>query len=844
MRLLRPGLPLTRALASALLLVSALGPFGACSDESISSCADCGGPFRLGASVEIVRDDDGFPHIYGASDADVFYGSGYAQASDRLFQMELVRRQLYGRRAEVLGEKYADDDAFIRRLSITPWGQADAADVKKSDPERARLVEAWVAGVNARIAEVRAGDAPTPQGFTELGFEPEPWTFEDPFVISKGIVFQNGNQLEFDLLASLLYAYSPELVDALPFYSPLVDEYIEGTAEGAPYLPPGTASVTPPAPSPIPAARPLPEGGSEKLREMLRRLAPYRPGASNNWAVAPALTESGRSLLCGDPHQPLRSPSLFWVQHMSSQDAGGTLDVIGWSFVGTPGVSIGHNRRVAWTATTNYPDVTDLWDVLVVEDRATIGGVEVPIVSHEETIPVKDGEPVTITVEEIPGYGVLLPSDIVPVPLVDVGHRLLFNWTGYQVTREAQGFFGFDQAQDLDAFEASVDTMALASFNFVAATSDAISYRSSPIVPDRGDPAAHAAYRLLDGADPTTLWTGEYLPLEQMPHARSDRFLVTANNDPFGFTSNGRFDDDPYYFGAYFDPGTRAGRIHQRLEELIAAGGKISITEMQALQQDTTTLLAPEVLAALDEAWAALPSDDALAEFRDRPELASLKATLGAWDQRMQRDGKGALVFEALVNLYIKRVVADDMPLFFGPVADSSPTYAIKFGLIASRDPEAKLMAEGRNYLVLAALSDTAKLFEERFGGVDADVVWSDFHATRFRSESLPIFDGGEVSTHGAEGTVNVSEAKFFDGTDVVERHVSGSGPIYRMVATFDEDGTPRAYFTMPRGNSGEPGDPHWNDLTADWVDGSYRPLRFRRDEVLAAARETVTLEP
>ena len=55
------------------------------------------------------------------------------------------------------------------------------------------------------------------------------------------------------------------------------------------------------------------------------------------------------------------------------------------------------------------------------------------------------------------------------------------------ITAEAQGFFGFDQAQDLDAFEASVDTMALASFNFVAATSDAISYRSSPIVPDRGD---------------------------------------------------------------------------------------------------------------------------------------------------------------------------------------------------------------------------------------------------------------------------------------------------------------------------------------------------------------------
>src|SRR5262245_52481856 len=53
--------------------------------------------------VEIERDRWGIPHIYAESDADLFFGLGYAMAQDRLFQLDYLRRKGLGRLAEILG---------------------------------------------------------------------------------------------------------------------------------------------------------------------------------------------------------------------------------------------------------------------------------------------------------------------------------------------------------------------------------------------------------------------------------------------------------------------------------------------------------------------------------------------------------------------------------------------------------------------------------------------------------------------------------------------------------------------------------------------------------------------
>src|SRR4051812_34723195 len=55
----------------------------------------------LGADVRIVRDRWGVAHIVAESQDDLFFAQGYVQAQDRLFQMDLWRRSVQGRLAEV-----------------------------------------------------------------------------------------------------------------------------------------------------------------------------------------------------------------------------------------------------------------------------------------------------------------------------------------------------------------------------------------------------------------------------------------------------------------------------------------------------------------------------------------------------------------------------------------------------------------------------------------------------------------------------------------------------------------------------------------------------------------------
>ena len=829
----------TSAAGLCFIAACAFAPGCSCSGSPPISCevSDTCPPYSLSAPVEIVRDRDGIVHVYAETDADAFYGAGYMQAVDRLFQMDVMRRQVYGRRAEVLGEDYVDDDTLIRKLDVARFGALQADDMRSNERATYELVDAWVTGVNARIDELANDPTLLPLGFQKLGYQPEKWTPDDAMAVGKTIVFQNANQLEFDLLATLIQKYQPALFESLPAYSPLVDEFI--VADDT--LPPPPPSPAPPVPSPAP-----PDAGA-RLEKMFSRLAVLRPGHSNNWGVGAELTENKRPLLAGDPHQGLHSPSLMWNVHMSSVDAGGSLDVIGWTFVGTPGVSLGHNRRLAWTATTNYPDVTDLWTVQVVDGAAMIGGEPVAIETREEEIVVKGSDPVPLTVEIVPGYGALLPEDLSPLPVGDVaGARLLLNWTGYRVTHEAPAFFAIDRAQTLDEFDAAVDRMELGSFNFVAATETDVSYRSSPLVPDRGDPSTAApSYVVLDGSDPATFWTGKWLSGDQLPNLRPkrDEMVVSANNDPFGFSSDGDLSNDPFYFGAYFDPGTRAGRAHQRLLEL-AAQGPLTVADMQAVQLDSASLLAGEVLPMLAEAWAKVPTDESLAAFRDRPELEALVTMLADWDQHMTRDKTAPVAFEALLHFFAVGVIGDDMDFFFYPVLENSPIYGLKFALLATRQPGQALLQEGQDLLILNALAATADLMIERYGAVDGGVTWRDYHVSTFNSESIPEYDGGFLPTDGAEGTVSVSEGRFFSGSDPADNHVSRSGAIYRMVATFGEDGTPEAYFTMPRGSSEDPESELFDNLTEAWADGEYRQLRFERADVNDGALESFVIEP
>ena len=115
------------------------------------------------------------PPISAATDADAWWGAGYAVAEDRLFELELFRRATTGRLAEILGRGYLDDDLIARRDYYTP-AEMDAMLAAVPGELRSR-VDAYRDGVNAYIAEVRLNPLLLPGEFAATGALPiAPWT--------------------------------------------------------------------------------------------------------------------------------------------------------------------------------------------------------------------------------------------------------------------------------------------------------------------------------------------------------------------------------------------------------------------------------------------------------------------------------------------------------------------------------------------------------------------------------------------------------------------------------------------------------------------------------------------
>ncbi|MRG95849.1 penicillin acylase family protein [Polyangium spumosum] len=834
------------------VLALGIGSILAGCTEPDATKAPAGPPAPL-ADVELVVDELGITHVYARSDADAFFGAGYAMARDRLFHMELMRRRAAGTRAELVGVKVLDDDVMARTMNFTKLGEADEARVRAERPEEAALFDAWTAGVNLRIEEVRSGAAPRPFGMreSELDFLPEPWASHEAFAVGKLLSFGMSNSLDRDILATAVARMAPETAERLPVLMPAFDVFPGAPAGAGGNAAPAPGPFGPPGPPKADAAA-FPRDYEPIMRET----------ASNNWALAGKHTESGRPYVCGDPHQSLTSPSRFWAVHMNSAEAGGTLDVVGFSFVGTPTVQLGHNAHIGWTATTNFADVMDLWDVApdAAYESVSVGGETVPLVKRDEVFRViapgaKAGtfvDEVTVEIAEVPGYGVILPDEMLPIPrpLLADG-RLLFNWTGFAPSMEAVAYLEIDRAKDIDAFEEAASILEVGAANFVAADAKEIDMFVHARVPDRGDPSARPMpwRSITDPEDPASYWTRGDLPADRMPKRRDppEGFLFTANTDPFGFTQDGVVENDPYYYGAFYANGFRGYRIEQAIEELVASGAKVDRAAMEELQRDVRSPLADTIVPLLEEALANVEADPALAAYKGRADLVAYAAKLSAWDREMRADRGEPVMFNALVWFAARRVFEKPMTsALFGAIHEASPPFFLGMlhNVLTNRFADASYFApDGARVLLLAALDEASAWITTRFGSIDADFELGDVQGALFQSD-LPgsAWDTEPMAVGGASDTINVAPTRFFDGNEPAAYFESTEMSLYRMVVGFAADGTPEATVNFGRGNSAEPDSPHYDDQDAAWTSVTYAPLPFRRADVEAREESRVIL--
>ena len=425
----------------------------------------------------------------------------------------------------------------------------------------------------------------------------------------------------------------------------------------------------------------------------------------------------------------------------------------------------------------------------------------------------------------------------------------MVNWTGFQATAEERCFYEMGVAEDIDTWEQAVDLMEVGGFNFIAATADDIAYRVNILVPDRDLSAGYLPYLVIDGDNEGSYWDG-YLSADKLPRTRAEGrgWIGSANQDPFGFTFDGDITNDPFYYGFFYASGLRAKRLDDRFNELTAAG---SVTEedMKNLQLDTHSALSDALLPILFDAVDAIGSDPSLAQWEGDADIQTLAAELQAWDQNMERDSSAALIWHAWLHFMSYEAVGDDLGFLYTLVFAEEPPYILKIPGLAMTEgySTGNLIQTSQAEVALEGLARTAQWLNSSFGGVDpANYSWGDMHGTRFQNPFGGELDGGWTPTNGGEDTLNVSSSNFYEGSggNAAERFDSKDGPIFRIVTTFGEDGTPQATVNFPRGNSGVPSSPHWDDTLEDWVEGVYTPLPYTRADVEAATESSYTLAP
>ena len=320
----------------------------------------------LPAPVEVLRDARGIPHVFAGSSAEGFFGLGFAHAQDRLAQMVALRRRALGRSAEVEGEGALRADRLARLLEIS---RASAAAVEAMPQASRDVLEAYAAGVNARIARLRQGRVRPPRHLAGGLASVTPWRPADSVAVVKLLSWCMGGTLETTLVLDDLIQRL-DSVPARPFF-------------------PGRASVDFGVAPEIPqhAVRsdtvdgPLAEAVMGTTAALCRGMGVPSGGA---WAVSGDRTESGAPILVADWHTAPSVPGLFYE---ASLDAG-PIDVAGATVPGSPVFWAGRTPRLAWAGVPASAPVSDLFIETLRERRGLYqnGTLWVPIESRREVL--------------------------------------------------------------------------------------------------------------------------------------------------------------------------------------------------------------------------------------------------------------------------------------------------------------------------------------------------------------------------------------------------------------------------------------------------------------------------
>lgn len=763
--------------------------------------------------VEILRDRWGICHIYAADEHDLFFAQGYNTARDRLFQLELWRRQASGTLAEVLGRKAVNRDLGARLLRF----RGDLRrELDQYHPRGEAIVTAFVDGINAYIDRLERELSPLPIEFQVLGIKPGRWT--PAIVVSRhnGLFRNVSQELQVARLVKKLGGdQTRELLNLHPGRPRLEPDATVNVDQ----IPARVLELYQASRSPVRFQR-------DDVRQAYRSHeptttvaaadlpSPLDPAAegSNNWVVSGDRTFTRTAIMANDPHRSVDVPSLrYWVHLVAP----------GWNVIGAgepalPGVSVGHNEHGAWGFTIFPIDQEDLYiyeiDPADPNRYRYRGGWETMGVERE-TIQVK-GESEFTAQLKFTRHG--------PVIHEDREHHRAYALRAAWLEEGCAPYLAslrIDQARSWLEFRDACRHFLTPSENMVWADVDGhIGWQAVGLAPRRSS---------WDGLVPVPgdgryEWDG-YLPVLELPHVHDPNrgWFATANQDnlPRGY---------PHAVSSTWTDPFRFARI----EEVLGSGRRFTLRDMMDLQQDELALPARSLVPLLRDL-------DGL-----EGQASDAAARLLAWNHVLSKDSVPAAIYfhwERALKREVREVMVPREARVDFPLTSVSTEKLIQWLTVPDGrfgpDPIA-----GRDELLRKALGAALSELTQQRGRKIDDWRYGQpalKHATIHHPLSGAVaadlrarLDPGPLPRGGYGHTVNSTSDSLNQATGATFRIIADAGDWDRSVGT-----------NSP-GQSGDPDSPHYRDLFAPWAGGRYFPVLYSRPRVESVTENTTILEP
>lgn len=724
---------------------------------------------NLSAPVEVIRDQNGIPHITAKNNRDAFRALGFIMASERLFQMEVSRRLAEGRLAELFGQKAVASDKLFRNIGLHSVSEAM---IKKKlaensfDPEMIEELGAYYDGVNQFIES-----GPMPIEFVMLGLKPKPFSMVDgqSFMGLMGFSFGIAIMTE-PLLTKLVTRIGEDLVEDLR------NEKIPGNA---------TRVV---------------DMNQNITDSVLKIVSSLEDGfnlfeGSNGWLLSGKKTKSGFPMLANDPHISYSHPGIWFEAHIKTP----TYESYGHFLSLIPFPILSHNRERAWGLTMTLTDDMDIYKESIDPKTHTYVYKEakLPLTSRVEVIKVKNAPEISMTVYST-HHGPIL-DDALSETSAD--KSLALQWAFYNPENDPYtAIFKMGRAKNMNEFKAAVATGKAPGLNILYADKENIGWWMFGEVWKKR-PGIKSDF-ILNGESGEDEILGT-LSFEEKPYMENpvSGVIVSANSRPDGYPAGVRGD---------WQPDDR----YKTIENVLSHKEKWSpeeTMELQTLNMNFENKLLLQTLL----------SETSFANESERKSYQKYVDILKNWNLSSEVDSIAPSIYYTWtreIQIKLLKDLTEDEREVFAKV----PNGWIFFKRVVLEKNSAWWKKYDRGTLFKETFAQTIVDLEKKFGKNTDNWTWGKLHTIEYahpfgRIKPLNyIFNLGPFAVPGATQEVNNQKVSSFKGDFEVK-----AGPSTRRIIDYSRP--EKSWGILPAGNSGHLMSPFYSNQIQKFIGGQYR---------------------